>query len=138
MTEYQLAADGAIWVPPDGPLIAPNANDPAYQAYLVWHNAGNVADPVPVPPATVPAQVTRWQAYQQMLVTASAIHPAPATLFTDIQTIAATTGGRLLLAWQNQEFVYRHGPFVTQLKPQLGLTDDGLDALFTAAALLPR
>jgi hypothetical protein len=99
-----------------------------------WLYNGTVFTP-PVP--SVPSQVTRWQAMQQMLVTPSAVHPTPATLFSDLQALVTATGGTMLLAWQNQQFVYRAGPFIAGVMAPLGLTNAALDALFIAAETLP-
>jgi hypothetical protein len=96
------------------------------------------AAPPPAPPA-VPPQVTRWQAMQQMLATPSKVNPAPATLLTDVQTIVAATGGAMALAWANQQYLYRNGPFLTPaLMSQVGLASADVDAMFIAAALLPQ
>jgi hypothetical protein len=136
MAKYRLASDGMVFDQDNNDLIQPLADDPRYQAYLAWAE-NNTPDPaVPVLPA-VPPQVTRWQAYSVMLATPSTVHPPPATLFSDVQAIAQATGGTVLLAWANQGYVYRHGPFVASIAAQLNLTDDRLDALFTAAAAIP-
>jgi hypothetical protein len=92
----------------------------------------------PAPHAVVPEQVTRWQAMQQMLATPSQVHPAPATLLSDVQAIVAATGGAMALAWANQQYLYRNGPFVTPaLMAQVGLASADVDALFIAATALP-
>jgi hypothetical protein len=36
-----------VWKNPSGPLIAPNSDDPDYQAYLAWIDDGGVPDPDP-------------------------------------------------------------------------------------------
>jgi hypothetical protein len=103
-----------------------------------WSYANGVFTAPPPPAPVVPSQVTRWQAMQQMLATPSFVHATPATVFSDLQAVVTATGGTMLLAWQNQQFVYRHGPFIVGVMTPLGLTDAALDALFTAAAGLPQ
>jgi hypothetical protein len=136
MAKYRLASAGMIVDQESNDLIQPFGADPRYQAYLAWAET-NTPDPaVPVLPA-VPPQVTRWQAYAVMLQTPSTIHPAPATLFSDVLAIVQAAGGTMALAWQNQGFVYRHGPFLQTVATQLNLSDARLDALFIAAAVIP-
>jgi hypothetical protein len=89
------------------------------------------------PPPVVPATLTRWQAVAQMYATPSVINPAPATLFSDMQILAAATGGLTQLAWLHQAAVHRDGAFIATVAAPLGLTGAHLDALFIAAAQLP-
>ena len=70
-------------------------------AFFTINAMGAPAAPVII----VPQQVTRWQAWSQMMLTSSFINPPPATVFTDVQAIVQATGGPLLLAWQNQGYV---------------------------------
>jgi hypothetical protein len=136
MAKYRLTDAGMIFDQDNNDLIQPFDADPRYKAYLAWAE-NNTPDPaVPVLPA-VPPQVTRWQAYAVMLQTPSAIHPAPATLFSDVLAIVQATGGTMALAWANQGFVYRNGTFLHAVAAQLNLSDATLDALFTAAAAIP-
>jgi hypothetical protein len=115
----------------------PGAID-AGSAGIGWSYANGTFTAPPPPAPVVPAQVTRWQAMQQMLATPSFVHASPATVFSDMQTLVTTTGGTMLLAWQNQQFVYRNGPFIAGVMAPLGLTSAALDTLFIAAALLPQ
>jgi hypothetical protein len=121
----------------DGAFIPVDPGNADYQAYLIWLGAPNTPDAPPAPAAVVPASVTRWQAMQQMLATPSLVHAAPATVFSDVQAAVTATGGSVLLAWQNQAYVYRNGPFVAGIATPLGLTPAILDSLFIAAAQLP-
>jgi hypothetical protein len=122
----------------DGAVIPPDEDNGDYRAFLAWVAEGNEPDPAPAPPpAAVPSQISRWQAWQIMLQTPSKIHPAPATLFSDVQAIVTATGGLMQLAWVNQQYLYRNGPFIGPFKAQVGLSDEEIDALFIAAQSLP-
>jgi hypothetical protein len=113
-----------IGEPPTGDTLGTDGTNP------IW-----VLAPVPVPP--VPAQVTRWQAMQIMAATPSAISPAPATLLDDVEGIVGATGGAMALAWVNQLYLYRNGPFVPALMTHVGFSSDQVDAMFIAAEQLP-
>lgn len=104
-----------------------------YVALSAWMAAGNVPDD-----HYVPSQVTRYQAMQVMAMTPSKVHPPPATLFADVQAIVTATGGAMQLAWANQMYLYRNGPFLTPtLMAAVGLTSADVDRLFVAAVSLP-
>jgi hypothetical protein len=121
--------------PPDAPGQVVTEGPPAQQPDATWAQTWVVAS---VPPPVVPAQISRWQAMQIMLATPSKVNAAPATLLSDVQAIVATTGGVMSLAWANQQFLYRHGPFLSPtLMAAVGLTDADVDALFIAAETLP-
>lgn len=117
----------------DQVVIYQSPNDENYPALAAWLAAGNVLDN-----AIVPSQITRWQAWQIMLATPSFKNPSPATLFGDVQAIVTATGGTMQYAWANQQYLYRHGPFLTPaLMAAVGVTSAQLDALFIAAQSLP-
>ena len=138
MTTYALTNGSTIIQRSDGANIPADPANADYQQYLAWVAAGNTPDPAPVPPVVVPAAISRWQAMQVMLATPSAVHPAPATLFSDVQAIVTQTGGTMQLAWQNQQQLFRNGLFLTPaLMAEVGVTDAQLDALFVAALAYP-
>lgn len=110
----------SAWSPPAGMTAVLYAGQAIYQ-----------------PAPAVPSQITRWQAYQTMLATPSQINAAPATVYTDMQTLVAATGGTMQLAWQTQQFVYRQGPFISFVAAQLHLSSALLDQMFIAAGGLP-
>ena len=121
----------------DGAMIPADLANHDYQDFLVWQAQGNTPDPVPPPVVIVPSQISRWQAWQIMLATPSKLHPAPATLFQDVQAVVAAQGGVMALAWANQQYLYRNGPFIAPFKTLVGLSDADIDALFIAAQSLP-
>ena len=124
-------------MPPAAELLALTASQ--WQGRLAdpsgWavQNGALVAAPAVVQPPSVPQQVTMVQG-------ALAMHAQPGsapgkTLLDDVEAaVAAASDPRIAIAWSKATTLDRHGLFVVQMAPALGLTDDKLDALFVAAS----
>ena len=121
------------WLRTSDNVVVNQGGNADYVALQAWLAAGNVPDD-----QYVPAQITRWQAMQVMASTPSRVHASPATLLTDVQAIVTATGGLMQLAWVNQLYLYRNGPFLTPaLMAAVGLNPADVDRLFVAAVSLP-
>jgi len=84
-------------------------------------------------PASVPQSVSIMQASLAMHATPGSA--AGKTLLDDVEAaVAASSDPRILIAWKRATALERHGLFVTQMALALNLSDDKLDALFTAAS----
>lgn len=117
-----------LWVDVSTVTPQPQPGWSASEHNGVWSFA---APPAPQP--VVPQIVSRYQAMAALFETPSPAH-AGQTLLDDVQAAVTAAGGLALLAWQNANIFERHGVFITQLAPQLGLSDAQVDALFVAAA----
>ena len=101
----------------------------------VVQNGALASAPTAASTPSVPQQVTMVQGVL-------ALHAQPGsspgkTLLDDVDAaVAASSDPRIPLAWQRATTLDRQGLFVTQVAkaPPLNMTDQQLDALFTAAA----
>lgn len=82
----------------------------------------------PEPQNIVPQEVSRFQARAALLQTG--------LLETADLAVAASGDPFLQLAWKEATTFPRTSPGIAALAPALGLTDDDLDDLFRAAALI--
>lgn len=76
----------------------------------------------------VPQEVSRFQARAALM--------AAGLLETADLAVAASGNAFLQLAWKEATAFPRNSPGIAALAPALGLTDDDLDNLFRAAALI--
>lgn len=86
---------------------------------------------LPAPPPRIPREIANWRA--------RAILELQGLLPTVEALITAMTGPEGIVvrnAWAAGAPLARHGPTVTALSPQLGLTSDQIDSMFIAAAAL--
>jgi hypothetical protein len=94
------------------------------------HSGGVFSEPLPVA-APVPSVVTMRQARLALL---GAVMLADVELAIDAMPEAQRSAARI--EWDYSSEVHRDKPFVAALAAALGLTDELLDELFIAAALL--
>ena len=75
--------------------------------------------------APVPSTVSAFQAKAALM---------NAGLFVQSENAAAAVGGLTLLAWQEATEFQRQSPAIAALSAAIGLSDNQVDALFTAAS----
>lgn len=132
MTRYQLSGEG--YVIRDGDIRIstvdtaefPNTNE-HYLAYQAWLDAGNVPDPAPSAPTSVPETVTRFQA-RAALHLAGHLSAVEALMANEATPVLAR------LAWQDALTFERQSPTVAGMAQALGLSDADIDLLFITAA----
>jgi len=118
-----VVADGSDWAPDVGEPIPATAD---VQIGWTWDGA-NFAPPVPAPPP-VPVEAQLWQA--------RAVLDQMGLLATVNAAVAASENPALRAVWEYGNVITRDSPGLADLAAALGLTDEQVDNLFRAAAVL--
>jgi hypothetical protein len=140
MKIYTSVSDGTV-VPQgqpftlDGIAYPFNWLDLASPDDLAAHGISEQDVPDPAPPAppsappvsTVPQAVTPRQARLALL---------GAGLLDQVNTAINAAGGASLITWEYASVIERNDPLINMLGQALGLTSDGIDALFVTASTL--
>lgn len=132
MTTYQLSGEGYVIRDGDVRISTldtpeyPNTNE-HYLAYREWLAAGNVPDPAPSAPTSVPETVTRFQARAALHI-AGHLSAVEALMANEATPVLAR------LAWQDALEFKRQSPTVQAMAAALGLDDSAVDQLFITAA----
>lgn len=118
-----VVADGSDWAPDAGEAIPAGGG---VEIGWLWDGAEFAPPPPPAPP--VPAQVALWQARAVL---------AQQGLLDAARAAVAASGNTVLKAvWEYGNVITRDSPGLADLAAALGLTDEQVDNLFRAAAVL--
>lgn len=126
---YQLTTTASVRRLADGAFVPADEGNRDYREYLDWLAEGNTPEPAPVPPVTVPASISRFQAFAAM-ETEGLLAPARALIAAPETPVLAK------LAWESAQEFRRDSPLVATLGAALGLTEADLDDLFILGATI--
>ena len=128
---YQLTHTSTVKRLSDSASIPSVEGNSDYAKYLAWVAQGNTALPAPVVPLAVPTVVTMRQA-RLALLGAGLLGSIDAA----INALESPAKEAARIEWEYSQEVSRTQPFVQLLAPALGLSEEELDELFTAASQL--
>lgn len=123
-TENYVIKNGDTKVPTNAPWCADN---PDYQAYQAWLDAGNAPLPSTPPALPTPRLVTMRQARLALLA---------AGLLDAVEVAIAGAGPAAKIEWEYAQEVQRDYGLVPAMAAALGMTDAQIDALFVQAGAL--
>lgn len=112
----------------DGDILSPPYEDPRYQDYAAWIQAGNTPEEfTTVEIVQVPAKVTRFQAR-------AALHYAGLLTMIEGYMHLETTSVMEKLAWNDALEFERESPLINALCSSFGLSSEQVDNLFIQAS----
>jgi hypothetical protein len=112
----------------DGDVLSPPYEDPRYQDYAAWIQAGNTPEEfIPPEVIVVPNKVTRFQAR-------AALHLAGLLPMIEGYMQLETTSVMERLAWNDALEFERNSPLINALCGGFGLTAEQVDNLFIQAS----
>lgn len=129
---YQLTHENGVRRISDDAFIPADPDNRDFAEYRAWLDAGNTPQPVPEPAAAIPVEVTMRQARLALL--SAGLYEAVEAAINSLPDPPRTAAR---IEWDYSNTIQRHNAFVAQLTPMLGLTEEQVDALFTAAAAIP-
>ncbi|MDX2265459.1 MAG: hypothetical protein NW215_10865 [Hyphomicrobiales bacterium] len=114
--------------------VTPGDDAPVCAALLAAIAAGDVTpEPPPAPVASVPMEVTNFQARSVLMGMPGLTLP---TMLDEVSAAISAQGGQAWQAWEYANTVSRDGVLVGAMAAQLGLTAEQLDQMFITAATI--
>lgn len=133
---YRLTDNSNVCRVEDGAFIPDDPDNLDRQAYDAWVAEGNTPEPF-VPTFTapvVPASVTNFQA-RAVLFSLPATDDS-ANLFEQVNRDLKAAGGLSWQAWEQANEFVRASPLINQLAGDYNISQEEIDSLFIAAALI--
>lgn len=129
---YKLTQNTSIIRLSDGACIPADVTNADYKSYLAWMDSGNTPQEADAPTTPRITKVTMRQARLALLGAGKlpAVNAA-------IAAMQGAQGEAARIEWEYSQEVQRDRGLVSALSSQLGMTEEQLDALFTAAAAIP-
>lgn len=129
---YKLTQNTSIIRLSDGACIPSDNTNADYKSYLAWMDSGNTPQESDAPTTPRITKVTMRQARLALLGAGKlpAVNEA-------IAAMQGAQGEAARIEWEYSQEVQRDRGLVSALSSQLGMTEEQLDALFTAAAAIP-